>query len=67
MHYDGSKPKSCYYCSKTGHIQRFCEELKKKKKNEDQEREKEPAIANFSHHGAFNETDSDSENECISK
>ena len=55
-----SKPKQCFYCGKTGHIKRFCDELKKK--NESVE-EKKQEVANFS--SLHYSSDSDSDGECI--
>ena len=62
-----SKTKSCFYCGKPGHIQRFCKELKKKN-NEEQEEDRKPEVANFSRtrtRVSSSKMDSDSEDECI--
>ena len=67
-----SKPKTCFYCGKNGHIKRFCDEwLNRMDNNDNRERKesKSPAVANFSYHKSRsngNTVDSESsDDECI--
>ena len=61
-----SRQKVCFYCGKTGHIKRFCDEWLKKCESEN--KEKPTAVANMCYRNNRNKTQFDSESsddECI--